>query len=417
MKLLTRFNIIYLLIIIALFIAGSAVFFWNIRSTFEEEAIEILYSEKKAVETFIQKNNTLPVNVIALSEIVAFDSVHLITQEKISDTLLYVATEDEMHPYHVLEFPVTLNEKKYTAKILSPDVESDDLMEAIAYSFAILALVLIVILFAASYFISGRIWKPFFDILHQLRSADIKREIHFVKQPSLITEFKELNEELEKLTLRVNDHFRNIKSFTENASHEMQTPLAIIKNKTELLLQNRNLTPEQQKNISEIHATASRMGRINQGLLLLAKIENNQFRTDDKTDFSSALKNKLLVFEDLLQLKNLQLVKYIEPGILLPIHPYLADILINNLLSNAVRHCKNNGTLKLQLDHHQFTVTNSGDEPIKNPDKIFDRFYKENNTSESSGLGLAIVKEILKNAGYEIRYQFTPEGHQFVVRF
>ncbi|MBK6834145.1 MAG: hypothetical protein IPG89_07685 [Bacteroidetes bacterium] len=218
------------------------------------------------------------------------------------------------------------------------------------------------------------------------------------------------------MTEKISNDYEKLKNFTENASHELQTPLAIIKGKTELLMQTQGLTEEQSKLISEIDQTSNRLKKLNQTLLLLSKIENNQFKNEKSIDFSEILKSKLEQIEDLIKIKNIKLNAQIESSSQ-NINPVLADILISNLLSNALRYTPENGAISIQLNSKEFLISNNGN-PLKfGGDKIFDRFHKEGESSESTGLGLALVKQIAVINKQGINYQYSNNMHFFTYIF
>jgi signal transduction histidine kinase len=230
-----------------------------------------------------------------------------------------------------------------------------------------------------------------------------------------INEFRELNEVLRKMGDKMQQDYRSLKEFTENASHEIQTPLALINAKVEQLIQSEKLTENQGRWIEEIYQASRRMARLNQGLLLLAKIENHQFVNNHTVDLTALLAEKLEDMEEVMLHKQITVeIQNVMPfEVQLP--PSLADSLVTNLVNNAIKHNHANGRVELASDGEQLWLGNTGNSLVSTPERLFERFKKEGSSSDSVGLGLAIVKEICDNYGLQVQYEENNGWHRFCI--
>ena len=208
-----------------------------------------------------------------------------------------------------------------------------------------------------------------------------------------------------------------LKEFSENAAHEMQTPIAVAKGKLELLLESPDLQENQLPLIQSAQEALSKLSRLGQSLSLLTKIENNEFTSQETTNFSEVVQQSVRLFQDLCELKGLTLRSQIEPSVYLSINAAIADIMISNLLKNAVRYNLTDGWIEVVLTKKELTVKNPGVPPNVPTQQLFERFRKSNQSGESLGLGLAIVKKICDVNHWHVRYDFVEGVHQLTVRF
>ncbi|SEN09014.1 Signal transduction histidine kinase [Chitinophaga rupis] len=258
-------------------------------------------------------------------------------------------------------------------------------------------------------------------ILHSLRMTiktiqgfNVKNRVQF--SPSGTKEFKELNSFLQKMTDKAVDEYCAIKEFSENASHELQTPLAVLRNKVELLSETA-IEEEQALLLGDMQNAIEKLSKINRSLTLLAKLENNEYTVSEQIKFCKIAKDVLAAYEDRIEMKNISVRTEIDKGILLKIHPVMADMLMNNLLGNAIRHNVQDGSIELILTQKQLTVKNTGLPPVMPTEELFQRFKKSNQCSESVGLGLSIVKQICEVSGFNVSYQYRNQQHILQVDF
>lgn len=263
--------------------------------------------------------------------------------------------------------------------------------------------------------LSRTIWEPFRDTLEKLKKFNLNSndKIDFLKTDT--KEFEDLNESLRKLIDHSVSVYATQKEFTENASHELQTPLAILKNKLDILLQSTDLTVKQYEVAEEMNRALTRSSRINKNLLLLAKIENNQFENSD-IQLDELVKQCFEILQEHFQQKNISVSSAINSNIKAVGNVGLTEVLINNLIINAIRHTPNSGIINIKLNEKSFQVYNSGSEKL-NSDLLFKRFSRFSSDNNGSGLGLAIIKEICRFHHWEIEYFFENNFHIFSVKF
>jgi signal transduction histidine kinase len=209
--------------------------------------------------------------------------------------------------------------------------------------------------------------------------------------------------------------YNNQKKFTENASHEIQTPIAVIKSKIELLLQSKNLNAKEIDQIISIDKACSRIINLNKSLLLLSKIENRQFITNEIVSFKNVINQSLLLFEDYINEDNLKVTIEINEDFLILMNPDLFMILINNLIQNAIRHNIKNGSITITCNLNEFIISNTGIDKSLDSKIIFERFNNNSNATNSIGLGLAISKEIVEISNLKLSYKFISKRHSFTI--
>jgi signal transduction histidine kinase len=333
----------------------------------------------------------------------------------ISDTLVFDEREKELIPFRKMFFITSFNENCYEVTILQSLLESEDLQGIIFYFMAILFLLILLALYFLNRWLSAKAWTPFFNSLSLLKLWKISdnRQINF--DQTGISEFDQLNQTLEEMIRKMQTDFVNLKEFTENASHEIQTPLAIIKSKLELLLNDNGLSGLQHKRLQDASEAVIRLSKLNDALLLLSKIENRQFTEKKDIDLCSLIHSKLEYLEELFALKQIEVSVQLDVPVTVSIHPALADILINNLMSNALKHNFNHGKILISSGINRITFSNSG-KPLKiDASKIFRRFVKNSNLEDSTGLGLAIADEICRANNLKLNYTYQDDLHQFTL--
>jgi signal transduction histidine kinase len=230
-----------------------------------------------------------------------------------------------------------------------------------------------------------------------------------------ISEFRQLNKTLDRMAKKMRRDYINLKEFNENASHEIQTPLAIIKSKLELLIQGEGLNEEQMGMINSVYEAATRMSRLNQGLLLISKIDNNQFHHTEQVDLQKVMEKTLKHFEEIIDLKKIRILHHFNAPACPQMNPALSEILVSNLVSNSIRHNVEEGEIRITMDSDGFEIANTGHPLTISPDELFRRFRKSDRTTDSVGLGLAIVKKIVQLYQFDIRYEVKENLHRIKV--
>ncbi|MNU55788.1 Sensor protein QseC [compost metagenome] len=324
------------------------------------------------------------------------------------DTLMYMENEDDLEPVRLLTTVFEAKENEfYQLKVISSMVEEDDLIEDLFYSLLWLYLTLIVTILIINVLVLRSMWKPFFEFLNRLKNFKLGKNEEIAPLQSKVMEFQVLNTVVQDVLESTIRSYHNQKQLIENASHELQTPLAIALNKLQLLAENPELSEEIVKEVFQTIETLERLTRLNKSLLLLSKIENKQFLNEEKINLNELVKTVLSDFEDQIEHKELTLLITEETMLNINMNEELARILLTNLIKNAIRHNFKQGTIEVTISESSFEIANSGSDKALNTSAVFTRFYKESNDKASTGLGLAIVKSITDVSGYKITYAHT----------
>jgi len=296
------------------------------------------------------------------------------------------------------------------------DLESD-IMIGVTIQFVLIFIIMGFSLLITLIFINRRIWKPFDDTLNKIEQFNLEQNNEPSFQPTNIKEFDRLNKSATLLIQRNMESYRTQKEFTENASHELQTPLAIAQSKLDLLLQ-QNLNEQQSAIVSDLYKSILRMSRLNKNLLLLARIENAQYSQMEELDIIGFIEKQLPAYETLQNPKHTIILKTSE-GIrpIIKANVILFESLLNNLVVNAIRHSNAESEVSILIERHSLTVCNETNNGPLDKILLFRRFHSYDKENRGNGLGLAIVKAICSFHKWTVDYNFKDNLHCFVVTF
>lgn len=398
-------------------VVGGVFCYIILKEILEEEDTERLYIQKSKIENFVHNFDKLPENDFPILDRFWIYPINAPQSVILKDTVLRSSNQKMGLELRQISFSVKTSKGYYQIKIRKALYESEDLIEALLAAFAGLIVLLVGLLFYTNYRLSRSIWKPFYQTLDLLQHFKISQNESIFFEKSNITEFQTLQDNLFSLTEQVRREYQSLKSFTENASHEFQTPLAIIGSNLELLLQDSNLSENQMQQIGSLIESLGKLSKLNQTLLLLTKIENRQFEVAKNINLSEAIIEKLNLLDVWIQHKNLNLENQLLPNISIKINEYLLDVLLNNLLGNAIKYNTIGGTLHVELNERNLNIKNTGN-PLSMPsEQLFERFKKNSSASDSMGLGLALVKQICDTYGFRISYIYENRWHTLKIDF
>lgn len=417
MKLLAKTNRIYLTFSLVIYLLTALAIYQIVRLLIYDEVENRLRVEKRDFDAYVRAHNawsTIPYFVENKIEVVPMPQARPLG-ESFSDTLIRNRYDNDVTPFRQLTFYQPIQGVMCRVEIRKSLIQTYRLIEAITITMILFLGLLLLGTFWFQGKLSGQLWYPFYDTLSRIRRFDLSSGTSLQLDKPQIAEFSELNDVLQKMAAKMQQDYRSLKEFTENASHEMQTPLALINAKVEQLIQTEQLTQTQTQWIETIYQASRRIARLNQGLLLLAKIENRQFTDSNTVDLAKLLAEKLVDMEEVLTFKHLttQLQTMAPFEVQLP--GALAESLVTNLVSNAIKHNQPNGRIELVASAHQLCLTNTGSPLNASPERLFERFKKESTSPESVGLGLAIVRQICDSYGLRITYGETEGLHQFCI--
>ncbi|WP_306353897.1 sensor histidine kinase [Flavobacterium sp. '19STA2R22 D10 B1'] len=338
-------------------------------------------------------------------------------KDELISTMHFMEYDDDYQPVRILK--TVFNDAKgqpHLLQIRASIVEEDELMEDLLIALIALYGMLVISILAVNHWVLKRVWKSFHLLLLKLQDFKLGTGHHFQAPPSPVNEFKELGAAIEKMLQRNEIIYSSQKQFIENAAHELQTPLAITINKLELFAENNAITEEQMVEIGQISETISRLIRLNKSLLMLSRIENQQFTDEEVVNFNTLTHDLVEDFSDLSAYKKVT-ISIAEIGLLnFKMNKGLASTLISNLLKNALNHNYPEGFIEITISNTSFKIKNSSPNMPLNPEYIYNRFYRHTTHAQSTGLGLAIVRSIIVSYSLVILYNYN-NGHEFEITF
>lgn len=292
----------------------------------------------------------------------------------------------------------------------------EDILHGILIQFSLITAVLGIAIILTMRFISQRLWRNFDQTLETIETFRLENNTVPTLPKSEIAEFDRLNNVLNELMKSSIQSYKIQKEFTENASHELQTPLAIIQTKLDILLQQPDITKEQAVIIQDIYQTTTRLSRLNRNLLLLAKMENRQFSQTESIDVIQVLQDLSPYLESLTD--GIGLIRdFQRPSLKINANRSLLESMINNLVANAVRYNKKGGEICISTDNKSLTVSNTSDSKALDENVIFNRFYRSSRGKAGTGLGLSIVRAVCLYHHWKIQYEYCDNHHIFHIVF
>jgi len=414
MKLSAHYNKASIIITISVLFAGAVIYFFAINYIAKHQLDQNLIEEIDGVKDYIKHNQQLPKQVDFDEDLVIFSKTNdTAIQRRFFDTIYKNPKEKKQEAGRAVSCLVKVKTNNYKTVLIVSREDTEYLVQIIGLITLVLSVGLLLTLFITNRYILNGLWKPFYKTLIELKSFNISDNKSLNLKTTKVDEFNDLNTTVQGMSKKVKDDFQNLKQFTENASHEMQTPLAVITSKLDTLIQDEKLNDEQYIQINDIYSATNRLSRLNQSLLLLVKIENNLIDDIELLDLEVFIKEKINQFNELLADKQINLKAALISREIYA-SKYLIDILLNNLFSNAIRHNENSGQIIISLTGNKLTFQNTGSSTPLDQNKIFDRFIKSKR-SEGTGLGLALVKNICNKYGWQITYCYNASVHTFEI--
>ena len=420
MKLLTKTNIYTSVTTIVLFAVGVFVVFKVILLKLDNEQDEQLLSAKEIIIQSL-KEGKLPEHFSSnIGEKIRIIEIYKQTTSANSFKEYFeftVGEEKNKESIIVRElgFQCSINDKAYTITVSKSLSEQREIGEYVLGIVVILLFISMIILFLLYRYISAYIFSPFYDTLSKIKSWNIKKNESLTFKDTNIEEFHLLNDTIHDLTQQIQSDYRNLKEFTENVSHEAQTPLSIISTKVELLMQEKNYSTKQHESIQQIFQATQRLYKLNQVLILMSRIENKQFVFTENNNLISSFEEKLEELEDFIEAKQITIIKEFNKNVTKDLNPVLSNILFNNLFINAIKYnLESGGTIKINLDNDSFSIENTSDRDKIDKQFLFERFTKSS-TSASLGVGLSLIKKIIDYFNWQITYSHKDGVHKFKI--
>lgn len=343
------------------------------------------------------------------------EAVHY--QERHFDSTRFYEAELDFDPIRVLKTAFRgPNNRYYELTVQISTMEQDDMLQAILVWVVALYASLLICLIIVSQIVFRKSWRPFYRLMGWLREFTLGGNTPPLDNPTKVKEFQTLNETISQMTRRSEKMYDQQRQFIENASHELQTPLAICQNKLELLAENTPCNEEQLREIGQLHDTLRRAIQLNKSLLLLSRIENGQFHETHDIDMNRLVRETAEDFNEIYEHKEIRMRIEKKDNCHAQMNDILAHILVSNLIKNAMTHTPPRGKVDILVTENEILFSNTSDTPPLDSERVFTRFYQSDyRKKDSTGLGLAIVKSIADSYRFRVEY-FHDGRHNFRIR-
>ena len=332
------------------------------------------------------------------------------------DSEVYIRQKNEFEPARTISYIFSDDDGRFfELMVYTPTIDKDDLKAAVAWWILALYAAMVLCTVAVNIVTLRRFMRPLQALLAWLGAYRIGGRNRPMPPQTDIDEFRQLGEAMERSFRRSEQAYEQQKLFTANASHEMQTPLAVIQSRLEMLLDDGGLTERQMGDVVKTLHTLQAMARTNRSLLLLCKIDNGQFTNARPVSMEAVIGRLLADIQAVYAHKRIAVTTSADGDMTLTMDPSLASTLASNLLKNAFVHTCSGGSITISITPGAVTIANTGHDGPLDAQRIFERFYHSPQKASSTGLGLAIVKAICRLYGLGIAYSFEDGRHVFTL--
>ena len=415
MKLLTKYSLINLGVMVAVFLASSIVLYRFTQKILIHEMDSDLKGVEIKIQAYVKQFNAFPIASLMDEEKISYVLTGQQKTERSSELIrLFSTREKKMHNFRELNFPLWFNNNWYKVTVAKP-LEGMHHLSGALITISLLAILFIILIsIVLNGLVLRRLWRPFYESMDIMRNFKLGKTESLVFPKTAIEEFSFMNKSLLLATGKAKQDYLLLKEFTENASHEIQTPLSIIRSKLDMLIQEKELSQKQSELAKSAYSAIKKLSRLNQSLLLLTKIENQQFDNSQLISLKEKIEEKIGQFQELWQSHNIVVNCSLDES-QISLSSELLEILLNNLFSNASNHNIPEGFISIELKPHKFVISNSGLSISLDENRLFSRFYKASVNSNRNGLGLSIIKQISKVSAIDTIYQFAENKHSFIL--
>lgn len=331
------------------------------------------------------------------------------------DEMVFITEKSETEPARVLITIFRTEDERYMELVVyMPTIEKLDLLRAILGWIIFLYVLLLLIILSINIWVFRKNMKPLYVLLKWLDSSQLGKKNEPLENTTKITEFRKLNAATMAFAERGEKLFEQQKTFIGNASHEMQTPLAICRNRLEMLMEDETLTEHQLNELIKTHQTLENLTRMNRSLLLLCKIENGQFADTRSVCLNDILAHYLDDYKEVYAYRNITVTVTTDSSFCVEMNDSLVSVLVTNLLKNSFVHNIDGGFIYIKITANTFEISNTGEKPLDR-ERIFERFYQGQKKEGSTGLGLALVDSICKANHLKVDYTYVENRHIFTI--
>lgn len=419
MRLIFKVTLYYLIITMLVFGVGGVMTYNIFQAQVQKETDRYLVSRLWDLETSIENGESPSSYAYRNISIVEVDGSVEETRFYFGDTLADHPSPfiDRLEPHRKLRVIRKINDQTFKIEIFDVIVESDDIFRGVFDSQTRLFVILGTVLVIASFLVSMWLFRPFYITLQAIKNFRLNDSSPLILGSTKTSEFRDLNQMFAQMAEKIKADYKNLKEFSENASHEMQTPLAVAKGKLELLIQSKDLDEEELTLINSAYSSIDHLSKMGRSLALLTKIENKEFSNFKEIKLTETVRQTIFDFQELIDLKNISLEFELADDVVIYSDPTLIQILLGNLFQNAIRHNIKGGKIILSLTKKDFRISNSGKQLEHAPTTLFERFKKDNQSSETIGLGLAIAHKICEINSFDIEYTYENTLHSLLIKF
>ncbi|MEX1121201.1 MAG: HAMP domain-containing sensor histidine kinase [Balneolales bacterium] len=411
MKLLNR-SLQYLSVTILVVVGiWSVIFYFDFRDEVYDIVDESLEDQLELLNARVREDpslletTTFEIGMFSISPI-TYEEALIYQEEVFEDALMPLPYDNDLEQVRMLSEAYQVDGEYYKYQAISSTVEEDDLIESLFEFIVWLYIALILTVVLVNNWALKSLWSPFYQVLENLKQFRLEHNTKLVNVSSNTTEFRELKNVADDLINRTTQTFIHQKQFTENASHELQTPIAIIRSKLELLLEKATLSNDDAETVGEVLDITSRLTQLNKSLLLLSRIDNKQFIETEHISVNDLIHQIIDELAEISSYKGVSINFREDVPSSIYADPYLAKILFQNLLTNAIHHAKSRGKVDIEVSKNGFKVCNTSTADALDEEQLFKRFSKKQETASGNGLGLAIVQAICDFYDFEINYSY-----------
>lgn len=415
-KLLSKTTFIYLIFTFIAFL-GSALFMTREADEFIHNYLENRFKRsEERIQRHIESGKPLEKASSSAEVLLLAEPPPPNVYPVYADTLIYNSDADEMQFFRKKTTILTAAGRHYKAAITKPVDDflklRDDIFGALVPAFILLAGGIVLF----NYLLSGYFFRPFNKILELMKIYTVGQKSDIETIETSTVEFKKMQDLFHQMVERIEYDYRHLKEYTENMSHEIQTPLAVIRNKTENLIADESVMRRHSETVKAIYDETNHLTKLGNTLNLLTRIENGEFSNAVQIATRPLIEKHVGAVSELAALKSLSIKTTLAEEHRLLIDPFLLDIVLKNLLRNAISYGTPEGPIRIHTTPESLSISNYGPAPNISGEKLFERFYRNRQQQTSLGLGLSLVKKICDLNGLSIEYQYRDRQHIFTIK-
>ena len=419
MKLLTKSSLYIATLSLFLFFFMGVIFFQVLKNMSISDLDRELGDLKEVVEVYLNDYRGTQVGTLPGIDSLSVQPVGTLQQNGhvFGDTLKFDVRDKQYRTYRYLQYISVGDGEDLLVRIYKSTTPTDKLVERVTLMITLMVILFLAGIFILNRFIFANVWKDFFQAIEKLKRFETTKEPVILGEQD-IQEFDELKQVLEVMTRRLANDYRELKEYTDHTTHELQTPLAVIKSKTELLIQSENLGEEEMKLLQAINTSVHQLSRLNSTLTLITRIENRQFTETGEIPLAALLDRHLDLLNEHIALKKIRVEKdFRDGGKILLMDQGLADLLVANLLKNAIVHNLDGGSIRVHTHPGGLEISNEGAPLAFSEEELFTRFVRDTRQTGNFGLGLSLVKKVCDTYQFDIEYSYENQRHTFSIGF